>query len=75
MMNKDNQCARIWRFLEDHPEGLTTLEAAYKLRITKLSTRISEMIRDGYPISKTPETIINEYGIREHFVRYRKAAA
>lgn len=73
-MNRETQIRRIWNFLEIHPEGLTTLEAAYKLRITKLPTRISEMIRDGYPISKTPEVVVNQFGVTERFVRYRKAA-
>lgn len=74
-MNKATQIARIWRYLEDHPEGITTLEAAFRLRITKLPTRISEMIRDGYQITKTAESTVNEYGVREHYTRYRKAAA
>lgn len=71
MNNRETQIKRIWQFLENHPEGLTTIEAAYRLRITKLSTRISEMIKAGYPISKTPESCVNEYGVREHWVRYR----
>ena len=73
-MNKYNQHKRIWDYLTVHPEGLTTLEATYKLRITKLSTRISEMIPLGYKISKTPETNINEYGERSRYIRYRRAA-
>jgi hypothetical protein len=71
---KDSQAKRIWAFLEVHPEGLTTLEAAYFLHITKLPTRIGEMIRDGYPISITPETHVNEWGVTERYNRYRKAA-
>lgn len=73
-MSRESQKRRIWKFLEDHPEGLTTLEAAYKLRITKLSTRVSEMLREGYPISKTPEIHVNQFGVCEHYTRYRKAA-
>lgn len=72
--DKNTQIRRIWRFLENHPEGLTTYEAFIHLRITKLSTRISEMITDGYLITKTPETHVNEDGVRERVVRYRKAA-
>ena len=73
-MKKDSQHKKIWKFLEFHPEGITTLEACYKLRITNLPKRISEMLVLGYPISKTPETYINEEGTRERIMRYRKVA-
>lgn len=72
--NKQTQIIRIWDYLNAHPEGLTTLEATYKLHITKLNTRISEMIPMGYKISKTWETRINEYGTRERYIRYKAVA-
>ena len=71
---KNTQQKRIWNFLELHPEGLTTMEACYKLRITNLPKRISEMIVLGYPISKTPEKHISEDGTKERIMRYRKVA-
>ena len=73
-MKKESQHKKIWNFLEVHPEGLTTLEACYKLRITNLPKRISEMLMLGYPISKTPETYINSEGTRERIMRYRMVA-
>ena len=73
-MMKEKQQKRIWNFLEVHPEGLTTMEACYKLNITNLPKRISEMIGLGYPISKTPEMHINEDGSHTRIMRYRMVA-
>lgn len=72
-MKKENQYKRIWKYLENHPEGITTLEGADRLRITKVNTRAGEMIAMGYPISKTPEVHINEDGNHSRIMRYRKA--
>lgn len=71
--DKNTQIVRIWDYLKNHPEGLTTLEAAYKLHITKLNTRISEMIPMGYKISKTWETRKTEFGT-ERYMRYKAVA-
>lgn len=72
--DKNTQIIRIWEYLKSHPEGLTTLEACYKLHITKLNTRISEMIPMGYKISKTWETKKNAYGGTERYIRYKAVA-
>jgi hypothetical protein len=73
--DKITQEKDIWNWLETHPEGLTVLEACIHLGCTKLSTRAGEMIRKGYPISKTPEKRVNERGMTKRYMRYRKAAA
>lgn len=73
-MDKNTQIKRIWQFLESHPEGLTTMEASDKLRITNVPRRISDMISSGYPISKTWETKVNEYGVTERYMRYKRVA-
>lgn len=73
-MKKDSQHKRIWMYLERHPEGITPYEAFVILRITKLSTRIGEMIVLGYPIEKTPETHVNEVGEKSHYMRYKAVA-
>ena len=72
--DKYTQIKRIWNFLENHPEGLTTMEASDKLRITNLPRRISEMIVLGYKISKTWETYVNEFGTHERIMRYKAVA-
>ena len=72
--NKYTQIRRIWDYLKAHPEGLTTLEACYKLHITKLNTRISEMIKMNYQIEKKWETTVNAYGMKERYIRYKAVA-
>ena len=75
-MDKYTQHQDIDRFLSGHPEGLTTYEAFEKLRITKLSTRVGEMICLGYKITKTPEVQVDSRGkVIKRYIRYRKAAA
>ena len=72
---KNTQIDDIERYLDTHPEGLTMYEAFLELDITKLSTRISEMIRRGYKIQKTPEVKKNAKGkIVKRYMRYRKVA-
>lgn len=72
---KNTQIDDIEAYLEDHPEGITMYEAFLELEITKLSTRVSEMLRRGYRIDKTPEVKRNKQGkIVKRYMRYRKAA-
>ena len=70
---KENQHKKIWNYLEDHPEGITPMDAFMNLHITKLSTRAGEMIALGYPIIKTPEVYVNADGGHSRFMRYKKA--
>lgn len=73
--DKYTQHQDIDRYLSLHPEGLTTIEAVFKLNVTKLSTRLSEMIKTGYKVTKTVEYTFNERGkVEKRFMRYRKAA-
>ena len=74
-MNKDNQHKRIWRYIDTHDAGITPMDAFIDLQITKLATRVSEMIRLGYPIEKIPESRVNALGETVRYTRYRKAAA
>ena len=68
------QYAKLMDYLDKHPEGITPIEAFSELFITKLATRMSEMIRMGYPIEKIPEVRKNSAGETKRFMRYRKAA-
>ena len=70
---KENQHKKIWNYLEDHPEGITPMDAFMNLHITKLSTRVGEMIVLGYPIAKEPEAYVNANGDHSHYMRYKKA--
>lgn len=66
-----SQHDKILKYLEAHPEGITPMEAFLSLGITKLATRISELIRRGYEIKKTPEHRINAEGKKMHYMRYK----
>ena len=46
-----DQHARILRYMETH-KGITPMEAFSELGITKLATRVGEMIRNGIEIVK-----------------------
>lgn len=74
-MSKDNQHVKIWRYIDSHIDGITPMDAFVHLNITKLATRVSEMIRMGYPIEKIPESRVNAAGETVRYTRYRKAAA
>ena len=67
-----NQHKAILDYLEAHG-SITPMEAFNNLGITKLSTRISEMIRRGYKFRKVPVEGKNRYGEPVRYMRYEKA--
>jgi hypothetical protein len=54
--------------------SITPWEAFQDLGVTKLATRISEMIADGEKIQKKLETGKNRYGKPVHWMRYNLEA-
>lgn len=70
MVMKHNQHVKIWEYLMKHDEGITPMDAFEKLNITKLSTRIGEMIKLGYKIRKCMESRINADGVVVRYMRY-----
>ena len=50
--------------------SITPMQAFIDLGITKLSTRIGELIRDGYDIEKEKVTARNRFGEKCSFMRY-----
>lgn len=54
--------------------SITPMDAFVDLGITKLSTRIGEMIRAGVPVVKKTETAKNRYGEQTHYMRYSLGA-
>lgn len=66
-----NQHERIRKYMDDFG-SITPMDAFLDLGITKLATRIGEMIRNGEKISKHTEVGENRYGDRIHYMRYRK---
>lgn len=59
----------ITKFIEEHG-SITPMDAYEALGITKLATRISEMIREGTPVYKSWEEGENRYGEKVRFMRY-----
>lgn len=70
-----NQYELIDKYLEEHPVGITPMEAFINLGITKLSTRVGEMIRRGYKIEKTTVNVPTRYGKMARVTRYRRSRA
>lgn len=67
-----NQHERIRKYMDKHG-SISPMEAILELGITKLATRMSEMIRNGEKVIKRTETGVNRYGDKIHYVRYTKA--
>ena len=66
------QSDRIMKYLEMNG-SITPMQAFADLGITKLATRISEMVRSGAKIKKTPIETVNRYGEPVRFMKYEKA--
>lgn len=66
------QKERIVQYLDDFG-SITTMEAFSDLGITRLASRIHELVRNGLPIKKEMVTSKNRYGEEVHFTRYSKA--
>lgn len=64
------QKERIYQYMVTFG-SITPMEAFSDLGITKLSTRIGEMIADGKRIQKTTERGANRYGEIVWWTRYR----
>lgn len=67
------QSERILKYMDDFG-SISPMEAFKDLGITKLATRISEMIRGGERIEKRMEYQINRYGEKVGFMRYSRGS-
>ena len=70
METKMTQCDEILEYLKEHGR-ITRLDAACDLHIFELASRIGEIEKKGYAISRTRETYANKNGRRSHFTVYR----
>jgi hypothetical protein len=50
--------------------SISPMEAFSDLGITKLATRVSELIREGEDIKKVPEQRLNRYWKKCRYMRY-----
>ena len=68
---KMNQRQRILSYIDDFG-SITPMQAFSDLGITKLATRISELIREGIEIEKVEEHGVNRYGEKTRYMKYRR---
>ena len=68
-MKRPNQKQMIINYMHEHG-SITRLEAATKLFIMELSSRIGELEDRGWEFKKTSEAHKNVYGQVKHFTRY-----
>lgn len=59
----------IVKYIKDFG-SISPMEAFSDLGITKLATRVSELISDGEVIKKHPEKRLNRYGKKCRYMRY-----
>lgn len=64
------QKEKIIKYIEQYG-SITPFEAFASLHITKLATRISELVRDGYKFDKKMLVGINCDGKRDTYMRYK----
>lgn len=64
-----DQHARILQYMETHT-GISPMEAFSELGVTKLATRIGEMIDQGVRIVKMWEEGVDRYGNPTRYKRY-----
>ncbi len=69
MKKQETQADQIRRYVRQNG-SITTMEAFFELGITKLATRISEMIRDGYTVKKTRVAYQLPSGKSVHIMKY-----
>lgn len=67
---RDTQCERIRNYIRANG-SITPMAAFTDLGITKLATRVSEMIRDGEKIVKTPVCKKRADGSIVRYMEYR----
>lgn len=66
---KMTQCDEILEYLKEHGH-ITRLSAACDLHIFELASRIGELEKRGYAISRTRATYANQNGRISHFTVY-----
>jgi len=71
MNQTDNQRNRIKAILEDG-RSINPLDAFKDVGTMKLSTRVSELIKEGYPVKKEWMNVTNRFGETVKVMRYSK---
>lgn len=70
-MRKPVKTDMVQRHLEEHPEGLTSMQAVQLYGITRLAVHISDLRhKRALQIESIPETGTDRYGNASSYVRY-----
>lgn len=67
---KINQCEKILQYIE-HEGSITPLDAMREFGCMRLASRITDLKRRGYPITRQMETAKNRAGEPVRYARYR----
>ena len=71
---RESQCNKVLHFIET--EGsITPIDALREFGCMRLASRVSDLKRKGYPITREMESTKNRYGETVRYARYRMEAA
>lgn len=68
-MSKATQADRVLQYIEDFG-SITQLDALNDLGVMRLASRISDLKKQGYPITSKIEAVKNRYGENCYIKRY-----
>lgn len=68
-MTKATQAVRVLDYIIEYG-SITQLEALNDLGVMRLASRISDLKKQGYPITSTVEVVKNRYGENCYIKRY-----
>ena len=69
MSVKAKQTERVLAYMRQHG-SITQYDAMVDLGVMRLASRISDLKKQGYPITGKMEAVKNRYGERCHIKRY-----
>lgn len=67
--HKPNQCQRVLDYIDKHG-GITQHQATKHISVQRLASRISELKKQGYPITDEWVRGVNKYGEKWRAKRY-----
>lgn len=70
MSKKSNQRVRILKYLREHPEGITSMEAFELFGITRLSAVVFDLRHQQHNVVTVMETGSNRDGDDVRYARY-----
>lgn len=70
--SRPTQAQRVLQYIEDFG-SITQFDALKDLGVMRLASRISELKKDGYPITSKMDAVYNRYGEKCTIKRYSMA--